>query len=172
MAMTGRALGGQHREQDRLPGLAQQPGRARTRSRAPDPGRDRRPDYVVSRAAEVLNLQSKSVRGSRVLVVGVAYKANIADLRESPAVDVLTPLRRAGADMSYADPHVPGPVEMEGGPLCGVQLSPDVVEAQDLVVITTAHDSFDWAVVREHARTVLDTRGWGQGKQLANWHTI
>lgn len=130
------------------------------------------PEYVVARAGEVLNVQSKSLRGSRVLILGVAYKSNIADLRESPAVDVLTLLRRAGAEVSYADPHVPGPLELEGGPLSAVELSADLVEAQDLVVITTAHAAFEWNLVREHARAVLDTRGWSRGQQLPNWHTL
>jgi UDP-N-acetyl-D-glucosamine dehydrogenase len=130
------------------------------------------PEYVVSRAAEVLNLDSKSLRGSRVLVLGVAYKSNIADLRESPAVDVLTLLRRAGAEVSYADPHVPGPLELEGGSLMAVELSSDTLHAQDLVVIATAHAAFDWKLVRKGARAVLDTRGWSRGQHIPNWHTL
>jgi len=130
------------------------------------------PEYVVSRAAEVLNLDSKSLRGSNVLVLGVAYKSNIADLRESPAVDVLTLLRRAGAEVSYADPHVPGPLELEGGSLMAVELSSGTLHAQDLVVIATAHAAFDWKLVRKEARAVLDTRGWSRGQHLANWHSL
>jgi len=130
------------------------------------------PEYVVSRAAEVLNIYSKSLRGSQILVLGVAYKSNIADLRESPAVDVITLLHRAGARVSYADPHVPGPLELEGGTLSSVELSKEVVEAQDLVVIATAHSAFDWDAVRDGARAVLDTRGWSRGKQIPNWHTL
>jgi len=130
------------------------------------------PEYVVSRVGEVLNLYSKSLRGSKVLVLGVAYKANIADLRESPAIDVLALLRRAGVQVSYADPHVPGPIDLEGGPLSAVDLSAGVIKTQDLVVITTAHDEFDWEAIRKNARTVLDTRGWSRGRQLPDWHTL
>src|SRR5438132_1770741 len=81
------------------------------------------PAFVVSRATEILNDEAKSVRGSRILVAGVAYKPDIGDLRESPALDVLSLLRRRGAEVRYADPYVPGPVELEGGPLCSVDLS-------------------------------------------------
>jgi UDP-N-acetyl-D-glucosamine dehydrogenase len=130
------------------------------------------PEYVVTRAGEVLNNYSKSLRGSQILVLGVAYKADIADLRESPAVDVLTLLRRAGAMVSYADPHVPGPLELEGGALLAVEISTKVLEAQDLVVIATAHSAFDWDTVRDTARAVLDTRGWSRGQHIPNWHTL
>src|SRR6202165_1296826 len=130
------------------------------------------PDFVVSRAIDILNERSKSVRGSRILVMGVAYKPDIGDLRESPAIDVLALLRRRGAEVSYADPHVPGPVEVDGEQLCAVDLSPALIQEQDLLLIATAHSAFDWAVVRTHARAVLDTRGQGQGQGLANWHTL
>jgi len=130
------------------------------------------PEYVVTRAGEILNLHSKSLRGSKVLVLGVAYKANVGDLRESPAIDVLTLLRRAGANVSYADPHVPGPVELEGGSLSALEMSGDVLSGQDLVVITTAHAAFDWTLIREKSRAVLDTRGSGRGQRLANWHML
>jgi UDP-N-acetyl-D-glucosamine dehydrogenase len=127
---------------------------------------------VVTRAGEILNLNSKSLRGSKVLVLGVAYKANVGDLRESPAIDVLTLLRRAGADVSYADPHVPGPVELEGGSLSALELSGGVLSGQDLVVITTAHAAFNWSLISEKSRAVLDTRGSGRGQRLTNWYTL
>jgi UDP-N-acetyl-D-glucosamine dehydrogenase len=130
------------------------------------------PDFVVSRATEILNDRSKSVRGSRILVAGVSYKPDIGDLRESPALDVLLLLRRRGADVSYADPYIAGPVELEGGPLCAVELSPALLREQDLVVVTTAHAAFDWALLSGHARAVLDTRGWSRGQHLPNWYTL
>jgi UDP-N-acetyl-D-glucosamine dehydrogenase len=88
------------------------------------------PEFVLSRATEVLNGYSKSVRGSRILVLGVAYKPDIADLRESPALDVLELLRRRGAQVSYADPYVRGPVELESGPMSAVELSPGWCETR------------------------------------------
>jgi len=130
------------------------------------------PDFVVTRATEILNEQSKSVRGSRILLMGVAYKPDIGDLRESPALDVLSLLSRRGAVVSYSDPHIPGPLEVEGARLCAVELSPAVLRDQDLVVITTAHAAFDRDVVRAHARTVLNTRGPSWGQDLPNWFSI
>jgi UDP-N-acetyl-D-glucosamine dehydrogenase len=130
------------------------------------------PEFVVGLAARLLNEQSKSVRGSRILVVGVAYKPDVGDLRESPALDVLELLRRQGADVCYADPHIPGPIELEGGALSAVELSPTLVQSQDLIVVTTAHAAFDWTVLRKYAQTVLDTRGWSRGQSLPAWHTL
>jgi UDP-N-acetyl-D-glucosamine dehydrogenase len=130
------------------------------------------PEFVLSRAGEVLNRQRKSVNGSRILVLGIAYKPDIADLRESPAVDVIDLLRRRGADVSYADPYVPGPIEVEGGALKAVALSRGLLTDQDLVIITTAHASFDWPLIQRHARSVLDTRGWSRGRVLDGWETL
>jgi UDP-N-acetyl-D-glucosamine dehydrogenase len=130
------------------------------------------PDFVVSRAIDILNERSKSVRGSRILVMGVAYKPDIGDLRESPALDVLSVLRRRGADVTYADPHVPGPIEIDGERLCAVDLSPALIQQQDLVLIATAHRAFDWAMLRTNARAVLDTRGRSRGQGVPNWYTL
>lgn len=130
------------------------------------------PEYVVSRAADLLNDQAKSVRDSRVLVLGVAYKPDIGDLRESPALDVIAGLRTRGAVVQYADPHVPGPLALEDGPLAAVDLSPELLGQQDLVVVATPHRAFDWGLVRQHAVTVLDTRGRDRAQGRAGWHTL
>jgi UDP-N-acetyl-D-glucosamine dehydrogenase len=130
------------------------------------------PEFVLSRAGEVLNSRCKSIKGSRILVLGIAYKPDIADLRESPAVDVIELLRRRGADVSYADPYVPGPIEVEGGALTAVTLSSGLLSDQDLVIITTAHAGFDWPLIKDHARSVLDTRGWSRGHVLDGWETL
>jgi UDP-N-acetyl-D-glucosamine dehydrogenase len=128
------------------------------------------PDYVVQRANDVLNDVGRSVRDSRILLIGVAYKPNIGDVRESPAIEVASRLLTRGALVTYTDPHVPS-VSIHGVTLHSVQLTAAELEASDLVVITTPHDAVDWALVREHAPMVLDTRGVrGQGR--ANWHTL
>ncbi|SRR6266566_427638 len=130
------------------------------------------PDFVVTRATDILNERSKSVRGSKILVLGIAYKPDVGDLRESPALDVLQLLRQRGADVCYVDPLVPGPVDLDGQRLCAVDMSPALVSEQDLVVITTAHSAFDWALLRAHAQAVLDTRGSIRGQHLPNWYTL
>jgi UDP-N-acetyl-D-glucosamine dehydrogenase len=130
------------------------------------------PDFVVSRAIDILNDRSKSVRGSRILVLGVAYKADIGDLRESPALDVLSLLGRRGAEVCYSDPHVPGPIEVDGRRLSAVDPIPAFLREQDLLIIATAHTAFDWMMVRANAPAVLDTRGWSRGQGLPNWYTL
>ncbi len=129
------------------------------------------PDYVVQRADDILNDIGKSVRGSRILLVGVAYKPNIGDVRESPAIEVAARLLSRGALVRYVDPHVPS-ISIHGGTtLEAVGLSAAELEASELVVITTAHEAIDWALIRERAPLVLDTRGVrGQGR--TGWHTL
>ncbi len=119
------------------------------------------PEYVLSKITAALNQQRKAVNGSRVLVLGVAYKRDIDDVRESPALDVMKLLHEHGAEVEYSDPHVPfltadswhGPRALEG-----IGLSPAVLASFDCVVVTTDHSGFDYAMVVEHGRSVVDTR--------------
>ena len=113
------------------------------------------PYYCRSRISQALNHGlGKSLKGSRILVLGVAYKADISDLRESPAIRLIQLLERGGADVSYHDPHVPSFAE-DGIALASVPLEP---EAYDAVVITTAHSGIDYAVLVDSARVVVDLR--------------
>jgi UDP-N-acetyl-D-glucosamine dehydrogenase len=130
------------------------------------------PDHVVDRATDILNDARKSVRGSRILLIGVAYKPNVSDIRESPALHVAGKLIDRGADVRYADPHVNAVTLPEGTTLPRVELSTTELEANDLVVITTQHDGVDWDLVCERARTVLDTRGVRAGRGRTGWHTL
>ena len=119
------------------------------------------PEYVVSKVAAALNDQRKAVNGSRVLVLGVAYKRNIDDVRESPALDVMKLLREKGAEVSYSDPHVPFlTADAWHGPhaLKSVDLDRGTLKLFDAVVITTDHSAFDYQLVLEHSRSVVDTR--------------
>ena len=129
------------------------------------------PDYVVQRADDVLNDIGRSMRGSRILLVGVAYKPNIGDVRESPAIEVADRLLSRGALVRYADPHVASLPVRGGSTLQAVELTAAELEASDLVVITTAHTAIDWALIRERAPLVLDTRGV-RGDGRAGWHTL
>ena len=119
------------------------------------------PEYVVSKITAALNQQRKAVNGSRVLVLGVAYKRDIDDVRESPALDVMKLLHEHGAEVEYSDPHVPFlTADAWHGPqaLKGIALSPDVIESFDCVVVTTDHTAFDYEMLVEHSRSVVDTR--------------
>jgi len=118
---------------------------------------DHMPDYVVRRLTLALNRQSKAVRGSRILLLGLAYKPNTSDARESPALVVAERLLALGAEVRAVDPHVDD--DHIDKRVVRTVISPEEVAAADAVVVLTDHDSFDYTLVAAGARYVLDTRG-------------
>jgi nucleotide sugar dehydrogenase len=114
------------------------------------------PQYVASKLSAILNRAGKPMRNANVGVIGVAYKKNSADARESPAIRLIELLDEAGALVSYHDPNVPS-FEAGGRGLASQALTPAYVDAQDCLVVIADHDAIDWEVVRQ-ARAVLDTR--------------
>jgi len=115
------------------------------------------PRYWVEKVQDALNEAGKSVKGSRVLVLGVAYKKDIDDVRESPALDIIELLRQKGADVRYHDPHVPE-FHHNGH---GLRSEADVdlaVQAADCVLIVTDHSAYDWSAIDRLAGCVVDTR--------------
>ncbi|MFQ5477339.1 MAG: nucleotide sugar dehydrogenase [Candidatus Binatia bacterium] len=125
------------------------------------------PAFVVSKVADLLNDVEKPLRGARVLCLGVAYKADSDDVRESPALDVMTLLIEKGVRISFSDPHVGG-VRIAGQQLEGVVLDRGLLESADLVLLLTDHSSFDLDLVAAHARMVLDTRNGMKGVSIGN----
>jgi UDP-N-acetyl-D-glucosamine dehydrogenase len=117
----------------------------------------RMPEHVAALVGEALNEEGRAFNGARVLVLGVAYKKDIDDVRESPALDVMTELLAHKASVSYHDPWV-AHVSAPGLDLVSQPLTPEALRAADCVVITTDHSSFDWDLIRAHARLVVDTR--------------
>jgi UDP-N-acetyl-D-glucosamine dehydrogenase len=119
------------------------------------------PEYVVAKLARALNDRYKSMRGAKVLVLGIAYKKNVDDMRESPSVEVMELIRDAGAEVMYSDPHVPVFPKMRehSFDLRSTPLSPAQLAAVDAVVITTDHAKFDYAMIRQHAPLIIDSRG-------------
>ncbi len=115
------------------------------------------PVFWVRQAIEALNRHSRSMRGSRVLVLGVAYKKDIDDMRESPALDIIRLLEQQGAQVSYHDPHVTTFSE-NGHEFHSVPLTEDLVAGADCVVVVTDHTAIDFAMVKRKARLVVDTR--------------
>jgi len=116
------------------------------------------PGYVVDKVANALNDQSRSVRGSRVVVLGVAYKPDVNDVRESPALDVIEILREKGADVVYHDPYVPK-IRVDGNQIIeSCEYSADLLQSAHCVVIVTNHKSFDWQHVLDNSRMIVDTR--------------
>jgi len=119
------------------------------------------PDFVVRKTIDALNNHGKAVRGARILILGIAYKKNVDDLRESPALELLDRLHDLGAELSYADPHIPvipplrrGQYDLHSTPLDAATLA-----AQDCVLLATAHDAFNYPLILEHAPLIIDTRG-------------
>ncbi|HHE46138.1 MAG TPA: nucleotide sugar dehydrogenase [Bacteroidetes bacterium] len=115
------------------------------------------PEYVLRLAMTALNDEKKALKGSKVLLLGVAYKRDIDDLRESPALDVLRLLDDIEADIAYTDPHVPMLNHGSSVYEC-VELTPTLLSDQDIVIIITDHTAIDYNEVCRHARLVLDTR--------------
>ncbi len=115
------------------------------------------PEYWVARVVDRLNEQGKAARGSTVLVLGVAYKKDIDDIRESPALDVVRLLEQRGAVVRYHDPHVPR-LKEDHIDLQSVPLTPDTLKSVDCVVIVTDHSGVDYELVARHAPVVVDTR--------------
>jgi UDP-N-acetyl-D-glucosamine dehydrogenase len=114
------------------------------------------PTYIAEKAASLLNSHRKSMNGARVALLGIAYKKNTADVRESPAVKLIDLLRGKGAAVSYHDPHVPAIAN--GSTMESQPLDAGYLNAQDCVIVTTDHDAIDWNLVRQFGPIVLDTR--------------
>lgn len=115
------------------------------------------PRYVVGKIGELLNLYNKCVKGSRILILGIAYKRDIDDLRESPALDIIDLLEERGAWVDYHDPYVPE-YRSRCRVMYSVNLTPEKIASYDLVVLVTDHTCFDYLEIARHARLIFDTR--------------
>jgi UDP-N-acetyl-D-glucosamine dehydrogenase len=125
------------------------------------------PQYVVNRLAEFLNEQRKPINGSRIAILGMAYKKDVDDPRESPSFELLKLLRQRGAVVTYNDPHVPVLPRMRHYPdlpaLRSEELTPDYLAAQDCVLVATDHSAYDFPFIVRHSTLVLDTRNATKG---------
>jgi len=119
------------------------------------------PEYVVNKLIAALNDRRKSLKGSRILVLGIAYKKNVDDMRESPAVEIMELIRAAGGEVSYSDPHVPVFPRMREHKfdLSSVVLTPESLAGFDAVLLATDHAQFDYDMIRSHAPLIVDSRG-------------
>lgn len=119
------------------------------------------PEFVLRRLSEALNQSGKPVQGSKIALLGIAYKSDVDDPRESPSFVLLEGLLAQGAEVTYNDPHVPELPEMRAHELPAMQsseLTAEYLAEQDCVLIATAHRAYDYAFIAEHAKLVLDTR--------------
>ncbi len=115
------------------------------------------PYFVVSKVADALNDERKALKGSQILILGVAYKPNVNDVRESPAVDVIHLLREKGAAVSYHDPFVSS-LDHEGFNLRSITLTDGALASADCVLILTHHDNYNWSQIADGSRLIVDTR--------------
>lgn len=119
---------------------------------------DKMPEYTVDRAASVLNEHKKALNGSKVLVLGVAYKNNIDDYRESPALNVIDILKERGAVTDFYDPWIPK-YKRNGDWHEGIsEINADIIKGYDLILVATAHDAYDYEMIRKNAVAIFDTR--------------
>jgi UDP-N-acetyl-D-glucosamine dehydrogenase len=119
------------------------------------------PQWVVGKLADALNDRGRPVKGSKVLVLGIAYKKNVDDMRESPAVELMELLQARGAEIRYSDPHVPVFPKMREHrfDLKSEPLTAQTLAACDVALLATDHDAFDYELIKRHAPLVVDTRG-------------
>lgn len=128
------------------------------------------PDYVISKIYEGLNRSCKSINGSHILVLGVAYKKNVDDMRESPSVYIMHKLKNQGANVAYSDPYVPTFPKMRNYEfdLSSVNLTKEVLKNYDCVLIATDHDDFDYDLILENSSLIVDARG----KYIENYSNV
>jgi len=119
------------------------------------------PEYVVNKLMDGLNQHGKALKGSKILVLGIAYKKNVDDMRESPSVEIMELIEAKGAGVAYSDPHVPVFPKMRehNFNLSSVELTPASVAEFDAIVLATDHDKFDYSLIKENAQLLVDTRG-------------
>jgi UDP-N-acetyl-D-glucosamine dehydrogenase len=118
------------------------------------------PDYVVTRTGLALNDRGKAVKGSKILVLGLAYKPDVDDVRESPSFELIEKLEDLGAEVDYHDPHVPATHKMRRHDLQmrSIKLTPESLKGYDCVLIATHHQAYDWQMVADNSKLVVDTR--------------
>lgn len=119
------------------------------------------PKYVVHKTTDALNKREKAVKNSKILVLGVAYKCDVDDMRESPSLNIMEILQEKGAAIDYSDPYVPHFPDMRFHHfnLHSVELTPDTLKQYDCVILSTAHKAFDYDLIAQHANLIIDTRG-------------
>ncbi|MFV9510479.1 nucleotide sugar dehydrogenase [Tepidibacillus sp. LV47] len=124
------------------------------------------PEFVIERTMKILNEEKKSLNGSKVLLLGAAYKKDIDDLRESPVLDIIEFLEKYGAQVYYSDPYIPK-FNHKGKEYQSVDVTPELLEEMDIVLLTTDHSDFNYEMIAESAKIIFDTRnGFSRVKEL------
>jgi len=129
------------------------------------------PEYVVGKVSEYLKQDGTDLKGSDILVLGVAYKSDVSDTRESPGLDLIQLLKGKGANVVYNDPHVPNLLlsgVIQDDQMESVELTEDLLRSVDCAIICTAHSAYDWGWMLEHSRLLMDTRNATKGLNAVN----
>ena len=118
-------------------------------------------NFVVTKTVQALNSNKKAINGSRILILGISYKKNVDDMRESPSVLLMEKLRELGAEISYSDPHISVFPKMREHHfnLSSIPLNPETIANYDCLLLATDHDKFDYEMIKKHARLIIDSRG-------------
>jgi UDP-N-acetyl-D-glucosamine dehydrogenase len=132
------------------------------------------PDYVVNRTVLALNDRGRAVKGSKILVLGLAYKPDVDDVRESPSFELIEKLEHLGAEVDYHDPHVPKTHKMRHHDLQmeSIKLTPEALKKYDCVLVATHHAAYDWQMVADHAKLIVDTRNAMRGVKGDRKHIV
>src|SRR5688572_18154243 len=132
------------------------------------------PEYVVRRTVLALNERGKAVKGSKILILGLAYKPDVDDVRESPSFELIEKLEALGAHVEYNDPHVPSTHKMRRHDLQmkSVELTPAVLKSFDCVLIATHHSAYDWQMIADNAQLIVDTRNATRGVSGRRDHIV
>lgn len=119
------------------------------------------PDYVIAKLAAAFNQRKQAINGSHILILGIAYKKNVDDMRESPSVMLMEKLRDLGANIAYSDPHIASFPKMREHcfDLKSINITPECLASFDCVLLATDHDHFDYDLIKTHAKLLIDTRG-------------
>ena len=119
------------------------------------------PHYVVEKVGEALNSIGKAINDSKILVLGLAYKKNVDDTRESPSLTIINILMKSGANVQYSDPNLPVTPKMRkyNFDLKSVELTKENINSFDIILLATDHDDFDYDLIEKEARLIVDTRG-------------
>jgi len=118
---------------------------------------DQMPAYVIRAIGDALNKKRKCLNGAKILALGVAYKRNTNDIRESPALNILSGLHDKGAAIFFSDPYVPS-IQIQEKTISSIDLTPALLQSMDLVSILTDHSSFDYSMIAKHSPLIFDTR--------------
>ncbi|MNC07490.1 UDP-N-acetyl-D-glucosamine 6-dehydrogenase [compost metagenome] len=125
------------------------------------------PEYVLGKLMDALNDRGKALKGSNILVLGIAYKKNVDDMRESPSVEIMDLIESKGGKVAYSDPHVPifPNIRKRNFDLSSVVLTEESINSYDAIVLATNHDNFDYGLIEKNAQLIIDTRGQYRAKQ-------